>query len=112
MTRRIKWLAGGVVFAVGNFAGGVFAAAQGEIMHAGLHGGLLLLSVLVVSRFGPGSQSDQHSTQGKLSGDLSGDLSELQHSVDALAIEVERVGEAQRFTTQLAVGNDIHQRFQ
>ena len=46
--RSKRWLAIAAIFTVGNLAGGVVAAAQGEIMHASVHAGLMLLGAVWV----------------------------------------------------------------
>jgi hypothetical protein len=101
MTRRAKvWLAVAVVFILVNLGGGVFAAAQGELLHAGIHAGLLLLGVSLVSRLAPRRYES-------LPRELSDRLTHLEQSVDAVAIEVERIGEGQRFLTRLFTENGI-----
>jgi hypothetical protein len=44
---------------------------------------------------------DRKSTGGQMPGELSGQLAQLNQSVDAIALEVERISEGQRFTTRL-----------
>lgn len=51
MTRRSKvWLVAGVLFFFVNFVGGVIAAVRGELLHAGVHAGLLLLGAYYARR--------------------------------------------------------------
>ncbi len=96
MTRRSKvWLAAAVLFTLVNFAGGVFAAAQGEPLHTSTHAGLVLLGAYLVWRLAPGREARARP------GELSDRLTHLEQSVDAVAIEVERIGEGQRFMTRL-----------
>jgi hypothetical protein len=54
MTRcsKIGMLAA-VLFIVVNAAGGVYAAVQGELLHAGVHGVLMLLGEYAVWRLWP-----------------------------------------------------------
>ena len=40
-------------------------------------------------------------TQGSLPADVAGRLERIEHAVDAVALEVERIAEGQRFTTKL-----------
>jgi hypothetical protein len=102
MTRRSKlwqWAAGIYVFI--NFGGLILAGAQGEEMHAMLHLFLLLLGLAGylgwrLARRAP--REDQPRA----------DLAEarveyLQQSVDAMALELERIGEKQRFSDKLRV---------
>jgi len=54
MTRRSKvWLVVAVLFTVVNAAGGVMAVLRGELLHAGMHAGLVLLGEYFVWRLAP-----------------------------------------------------------
>lgn len=98
MTRRSKlWLTAASLFSLINAAGAGYAVALSEGLHAGVHVVLMLVGVYagwrVVSR-----------TFGEMpSGARLGDdrLEQIQQSVDAVAVEVERIGEAQRFSAKL-----------
>ena|GEM_PF-527667 len=98
MTRRSKvWPVVAVLFFFVNFAGGVFAAAQGELLHAGVHFGLLFLGAYYVRRIwrrGGSANPD-------LSREITDSLTQLERSVASVGIEIERIGEGQRFITQL-----------
>jgi hypothetical protein len=99
MTRRSKvWLVVGVLFILVNFGGGVYAAAEGELLHAGAHAGLLLLGAYLVRRLVPRRHAH-------LPRDLTDRLTHLEQSIDAVAIEVERIGEGQRFMTRFFTEN-------
>jgi hypothetical protein len=106
MTRRSKiWLALAVLFSVVNFAGGVYAAVQGELLHAGVHAVLFLLGAYPVLRLTSGS--DEHRSRRRVESaiaapprELTDRLTRIEQAVDAVAIEVERVGEWQRFLTR------------
>jgi hypothetical protein len=101
MTRRSKvWLVAAVLFTVVNFAGGVLAAVQGEFLHASAHAGLLFLGVYYTRRI----WRQGWSTIPDLSTELTDRLTHLEQSVGAVAIEVERIGEGQRFITRLFTG--------
>ena len=51
MIRRSKaWLVVGVLFFFINFAGGIFAAVQGEVLHAGVHAALLVVGYYYARR--------------------------------------------------------------
>jgi len=51
MTLRSKlWRVLVVLFILVNWLGAGYAAAQGELLHAGLHAGLLFLAAYLVSR--------------------------------------------------------------
>lgn len=99
MTRRSKvWFVVAVLFIVVNFGGGVFAAVRGELLHTGIHAGLLLLGAYYARRIWRrrGSVIAAPSR-----GELTDSLTHLEQSVDAVAIEVERIGEGQRFITRI-----------
>jgi hypothetical protein len=93
MTRRSRfWARAAVAFALINLAGGVYAAAMGEPMHAATHAFLLVATAFLWWRLAP--QPDEAQLAGVLQARQS--LDHLQQSVDAIALEVERIGEAQR----------------
>lgn len=100
MTRRSKlwaWAAG--LYAFINLGGLVFAAAQGEEMHAMTHLFLLLIGLAgyvgwKLARRTPVPES----SQGQLP---EARIEYLQQSIDAMALELERIGEAQRFSDKL-----------
>lgn len=92
MTRRTKLL-GLVVFNLINLAGGAYAFVVGELMHGATHAVLLGLGALAMWRLAsnvadpdvPGAREAARS------------LDHLQTTVDSIAHQVERIGEAQRF---------------
>lgn len=98
MTRRSKiWRVVAALFTVGNLGGAAYAAVLGEGLHTGAHIALMLLGAYVVWRLAPRSETQDYGS------DLPVDdrMEQLQRSVDAVAIEVERIGEAQRFNAKL-----------
>ena len=109
MKRRIPvGLVLAVLFTLANIAGGVYAGAMGEFRHAGVH---FLLAVVgacttqaVIARRRAGVP--QLTAAGGGSPELSSRLSNLEQSLDAIAVEVERVGEGQRFMTRLFTERD------
>ena len=116
MTRRAKlWRAGAVLFAIINLAGMGFALAMDEMMHAMAHAFLLFLglgayllwkTVTTWATSSSGDQLSQASAVPSPSKDVTLKLGDqridyLQQSIDALALEVERIGEAQRFKDKL-----------
>jgi hypothetical protein len=101
-TYKKIWLAALVVFVVTNAGGAVYAAALGEAMHALAHAGLLVLGLGAYGVWRVASRSRQRAPAG--APDTTGQLEYLQQSVDAMALEVERIGEAQRFTDKLRDG--------
>ncbi|MFI5241867.1 MAG: hypothetical protein ACHQRL_02570 [Gemmatimonadales bacterium] len=108
--RSKRWLAAAAIFTVLNLAGGVVAAAQGELVHASVHAGLMLLGAnavwLLVSRRDTSRLERAASAAAELSqfGDR---LTQIQQSIDAIGIEVERIGEGQRFVTRVLAASEI-----
>ena len=99
MTRRYKlWRAGAALFALINLAGAGWAAATGEGVHAAVHVGLLLGAYLVW-RLAPWARR-QDLPRAQQADER---FEYLQQSVDAIALEVERIGEKQRFSDKLRV---------
>jgi hypothetical protein len=84
------------LFTVANVGGAAYALALGEPRHAMTHAGLMLVGYVVwklVWRprgldLSAGEKTEQR-------------LELLQQSVDAIALEVERISEAQRFSARL-----------
>src|SRR5688572_5322478 len=102
MTRRSKlwrWAAG--LYAFINLGGLVYAAALDEEMHAMLHLFLLILGLAgyVGWRLARRGQPEDLA-QVQLAEQR---IEYLQQSVDAMALELERIGEAQRFSDKLRV---------
>jgi hypothetical protein len=100
MSRRAKvWFVIATLFTIGNLAAAWFVArTSGDVRHAGTH---LLLGLVgafftwrIVARSGSEPAMDSLQTDAQ--------LQRLQESVDAIALEVERIGEAQRFMTKIA----------
>lgn len=76
--------------------------AQVAVIAAGLLGAVCAISVITyrsVKRI----DSRQHPV-----GDVSEQLAQLQQSVDAIAVEVERIAEAQRFVARLEAQREGH----
>ena len=93
-----------VLFTLTNIGGGVYAGLMGEVRHAGLHFVLALAGAyvtwLVVARRRAADGASPLATAAG-SPELSSRLTNLEQSLDAIAVEVERVGEGQRFMTRL-----------
>jgi len=97
MTRRSKtWRVIAALFVLANVFGAGIAAATGEASHAVAHVGVVVV-VALAWRFAPRSQRSDLS-RAQVTEER---LDYLQQSIDAIAIEVERIGEAQRFATKL-----------
>lgn len=108
MTRRARiiWAAVAAVFTAINFVGAVFAAVAQEPLHAGMHVVLGVVGLYLTWRASPWRIVDRTSQLGySAAADLPPEqidrLSQLEQSVDAVAIEVERIGESQRFMTKV-----------
>ena len=95
----------GAIFTLGNIAGAVYAGMMGEMRHAGLHVVLALVGAYVSAGWLPrvAGWLTSAATGRRRCGspELSSRLTNLEQSLDAIAVEVERVGEGQRFMTRL-----------
>ena len=104
MTRRSKlWLGAAVVFVVVNLAGAVLAAMAGELLHCAAHVALLVPGTWLTARLyrrgqGTGEGIDANAAAPE---EFTDRLRNLEQSVDAVAIEIERIGEGQRFMTRV-----------
>lgn len=112
MTRRGQFLlAAAALFTVVNLVGGVYAAVQREPMHSGLHAALTLLGAYLVWRLAPGRFANRmygrsDAAVSEISAAMSDRLVQLEQSVGDVAIEVERIGEGQRFMNRVLEQND------
>jgi hypothetical protein len=95
----VLWRVAAVIFTVVNVGGAVYAYSMGESQHATVHVLFLALGAsayviwLLASR-----ARRQNATPPQLP---DARLDYLQQSVDAVALEVERIGEAQRYNEKL-----------
>ncbi|HEX6628346.1 MAG TPA: hypothetical protein VF105_10335 [Gemmatimonadaceae bacterium] len=96
MSRSRLWRAAGAAFIAINLAGGLYAAAVGESMHAAVHAVLLVLGIAIYSTVR--SRARDTTT---LPDETTDRIKHLEQSVDKLAIGVERVGEAQRYQVKI-----------
>jgi hypothetical protein len=109
MTLRAKfgWTIAAVSVIV-NAGGAIYAFLRQEWMHGGTHAALLALTLYLIVLLRPGARHtfpdasaiDDERLQPASLGDTR--MEQLQQSVDAIAIEVERIGEVQRFNAKLA----------
>ena len=98
MTRRSKiWLTVAVIFTVINAGGIVPAAMEGQSLHAGIHVVLALLGAYYVRKIWRGVRPETPA----LNTDYTDRLTNLEHNINAVAVEVERIGEGQRFMTRV-----------
>jgi hypothetical protein len=87
-------MVGAVLFTLVNAGGAVYAAARAEVPHALVHVGLMLVGAFLTWRLMPRKHAKELASGTPRADDR---LEHLQQSLDAIAIEVERLGEAQRF---------------
>jgi hypothetical protein len=107
----VVWLVLAVLFTLANLVFAFMPAVWQEPMHGGLHVALAVLGGYVAWRLERRRRSRRAPQQGAAAhpgtpSALTGRLAELERSVDAVAIEVERIGEGQRFVTRVLTGND------
>ena len=102
MTRRSKlWAAAAAVYFFLNALGAGYAVALGEVMHANTHFALLLLGAVGYGVWRMSRARQQSLLTAQHQADPR--IEYLQQSVDAVALEVERLGEAQRFAEKQRV---------
>ena len=102
MIRRTKlWRIGAALFVLINVAGAGYAAAMGERMHLDVHLVLLAAGAIAYLVARAAAQGRRQETPPVQQGGERLGLDYLQQSVDAIALEVERIGEAQRFNEKL-----------
>ena len=104
MTLRNKlWWVGGVIYMLINLGGVGYAVAFGQRDHAAVHVVLLAVGAVMMWRLprraDAGDLTTEQSSRSLSPADERLEL--LQQSVDAVALEVERIGEAQRFHAKL-----------
>lgn len=104
--RRLFWRVGAAIYVVVNVAGLVYAAVMGESMHAVSHVVALLAGAAAYNFWGPRGRAPEQEVAGLQQASRS--LDHLQQSVDAIALEVERIGEAQRFEARLLEERGLH----
>lgn len=101
MSRR--WKIGMViatVFTLVNLGGVPIAAMQGELRHTMLHVVLAVVGAIAMWAHAARRGNERELQLAGVAGP--GDrLEQLQQSVDAMALEVERIGEAQRYSAKL-----------
>ena len=99
MTRqRAKlWFVVASLFTLANLGGAVMAAVAGEVLHTAAHVGLSLLGAYFVWRLAPRARQQEMLAEQE----AVPRLERLQQSLDDIGLEVERIGEAQRFTAKI-----------
>ncbi len=100
--RSKRWYVAAWIFTLVNLGGAVFAAAGGEMIHAAIHVALLVPGVFWILRLSRPADRQQVAAQHSNAPHVDAQLDHLQQSLDAIALGVERIGEAQRFNVKLA----------
>lgn len=95
------WRIAARIFIGLNIAGGIFAIANGEPMHAMVHAALLVVGLGGYLMWRIDRRIDRSQPQVIAPNPASELLDRLQQTVDKIALDVERVGEAQRFQAKL-----------
>jgi hypothetical protein len=98
-TRSGIWKAIAAIFIAINVGGFVFALVGGEVMHAVTH-----IAVLLVGMGGYALWKDRPGPNEISAGDSAAAarrLDHLQDSLDVIAVEVERIGESQRYARKI-----------
>jgi hypothetical protein len=101
MTRQRArlWFVVASLFTLLNVGGAGMAAVAGEALHTAAHVGLVLLGAYFVWRLAPRARRPEMLAEEG----AEPRLERIQQSLDAIGLEVERIGEAQRFTTKFVV---------
>ena len=106
MARPGVWRALAALFTMINLVGLGWAVAESEGPHAAAHVALALLGMYAMWRL-----SGRAGRRDAAAPDLAElRLEQLQQSVDAIALEVERIGEAQRFNAKLQAEQGMQER--
>lgn len=106
MTRSRLWRWAAGAFVVINVLGAGFAIAMGEPRHAATHAVLLTLGYLAWLLM-PARRGKDPAREDPARSQLADERIEyLQQSVDAVALEVERLGEKKRFDEKLKAVRD------
>ena len=95
-TRSTLWRVAGFAFLAINLGGGILAATTSEWSHAAVHIGLLIGAYVAWPFAARATEQDFSDTPRD-----DQRVEYLQQSVDAIALEVERLGEAQRYAEKL-----------
>lgn len=97
---RRLWRIGFGISLIVNVGGGIIALVQGEMMHAAGHAVLLAATLAFWPLISGSQRFDERIDEPAEIPEIDSHLDHLQHSVDAIALEVERIGEAQRFAAR------------
>ena len=99
MTRRSKvWRVIAALFVVINVGGAAYAIVHGELLHAALHVALLVPAYVAWRLVKRARRLDLQNGQ-----PTEERLERLQQSLDSIALDVERIGEAQRYAIKVVM---------
>ena len=100
MSRRFgPWRLGAALYFFINGAGAIWAAANGEVMHTWAHVALLLIGAGVYAVWGLRPQPQQEDLRAVA--EASARVEHLEQSLNSIALNVERIGEAQRYERKI-----------
>ena len=100
MTRSSKlWRVAAIAYFFINAAGALYAARMGESMHAAVHVALLLVGAGAYAAWRMRSPTPQQETLAATEANQR--IEHLQHALDSIALNVERIGEAQRYEAKI-----------
>ena len=105
MRRSRRWFIIASVFTLINVLGAPLALVAREGMHLMLHIVLAAVGAFFMWHFADARRADVApvgTADGGDAGRAERQMAELQQSVDAIAVEVERIGESQRYAARLA----------
>jgi len=91
------WVTAATLFTLANAVAAGFYIALGESMHGTGHGALMLVGAAVAWWLVARTERQQQTSLSP----ADDRLERLQQSMDAIAVEVERIGEGQRFSAKL-----------
>lgn len=97
--RSKLWRIGTVAYFVINVAGAIYAALMGETMHATAHVALLVVGAGAYAIWRTNGQTPGQETLAAAQANER--IEHLQQALDSIALNVERIGEAQRFETKI-----------
>ena len=89
--------AAALTFVIGNAAGVIFAVIRGELTHAATHAAL----IMAMFAFWPEAPQAIEPTGTTALPQMDSHLDRVQNAVDRVALEVERIGEGQRYVTKV-----------
>ena len=94
-----KWRIAAALYVFINAGGAIFAVAQGEGMHAAVHIALLLVGFGGWFAWRAAGRAEPENLIGDEKSNQH--LDHLQESLDTIALEVERIGESQRYARKI-----------